>query len=116
MGQPVSDLPTLVVEVWVKRFCGGYTDPRPLRVGDRCILATTCERCYGQGTILVVNVGEEPCPKRCTNGTRPFATATVAKIRQYDAVGWLPAHDRWLVTVTDVQPIQPNTNQQGETP
>ena len=121
----MSDLPTLIVDgdpadwlFWHTKTRGGqstvrvdgplptveecldgevYFVTRPLRVGDRVILANYCPGCKdwfhnGDGTLSSLGRAHPDCNGK---GTVPFATATVARIQNH-GLGY-------FVTVTDVE-------------
>lgn len=69
---------------------------RPLRVGGRVTLATTCPTPTGCPRFT-----RQMCPH---GGAHPFATATVVGVLQViDQIGTEPATEGWLVTVADVE-------------
>ena len=90
-----GSLPT----VWLETHGSGAGAGRPLRVGDRVTLTATCSMCGGDG----IQAGLGLRCSFCTDGSVPFATATVTKIiRPPAATG---DGNYYLVTVTDVEAL-----------
>jgi hypothetical protein len=79
---------------------------RPLRVGDRVMLATDCSSCRQWDLTWkhrqTHGRTKFPCPTCDGSGAVPFATATVAEIKRVDQY---PEAESWLVTVTDVEAL-----------
>ena len=82
-----------------ERPYGPILSRRPLRVGDRVTLATTCAVCDGDGDLAEP---EGDCVACYANGTLAFAAATVARIE--GPFGY--PRELWhRVTVTDLEAL-----------